>query len=222
MHAFFGKNEHGRDFIVGDIHGCYDLLIQQLEYVGFNYTQDRLISVGDLIDRGPESVKCLSLLDEAWFQCVRGNHEQMMAEDHLFGTGYPWRSEFGYWANSMTEDHITYWAKRILSLPIAATLSFQQYQIGICHAEPDGLDWKKSRTTPASKDVMMWGRKVLRSPPGFDVEGVAITIHGHTPLDKPRWVGNRYFLDTGAWETGNLTVRKIDDIFDEYRLMHIL
>jgi serine/threonine protein phosphatase 1 len=76
----FEANTVGRDFVVGDIHGCYDLLMNELQYVVFNRAVDRLFSVGDLVDRGPDSFKCLSLPFEHWFHAVRGNHEIMMLE----------------------------------------------------------------------------------------------------------------------------------------------
>ena len=63
---------------------------------------------------------------------------------------------------------------------------------------------------------MLWGRRVLRGDIDYDVDGVDITIHGHTPIDDPKWVGNRYFIDTGAWETGNLIFRNIADIYSEF------
>ena len=34
-------------FVVGDIHGCYDLLMSKLDEIGFNKKTDLLISVGD-------------------------------------------------------------------------------------------------------------------------------------------------------------------------------
>jgi serine/threonine protein phosphatase 1 len=55
-------NSRGKDYVVGDLHGCYDLLQRVLGEVGFDTTCDRLFSVGDLIDRGPNSLKCLELL----------------------------------------------------------------------------------------------------------------------------------------------------------------
>ena len=69
------KNESGRDFVVGDIHGYVSRLMQQLDVVGFNPLTDRVICTGDLIDRGPESADALNLLDEDWFYSVMGNHE---------------------------------------------------------------------------------------------------------------------------------------------------
>lgn len=67
-------NSAGRDFVVGDLHGQYDLLMGELDRAGFDRDTDRLICVGDLVDRGPQSVECLSLLREPWFFAVLGNH----------------------------------------------------------------------------------------------------------------------------------------------------
>lgn len=69
---------NGRDFVVGDIHGCFDLLMSGLSAVDFNKTTDRLFSVGDMVDRGPKNMECLNLLYEPWFFAVQGNHEDLM------------------------------------------------------------------------------------------------------------------------------------------------
>lgn len=55
QNKIFEINEVGKDFIVGDIHGCLDQLKFQLSVTGFDKSKDRLFSVGDLIDRGPDS-----------------------------------------------------------------------------------------------------------------------------------------------------------------------
>lgn len=73
-------NVDGRDFVVGDLHGCYDELMLLLEHVNFNKEQDRLFCVGDLIDRGPKPKECLELLHEKWFYPVLGNHETLLLE----------------------------------------------------------------------------------------------------------------------------------------------
>jgi serine/threonine protein phosphatase 1 len=74
------SNHLGKDYIVGDLHGCFSLLDRLMNDVGFNKNHDRLFSVGDLIDRGPESLRCLQLLAEPWFYAVKGNHEDMFLE----------------------------------------------------------------------------------------------------------------------------------------------
>ena len=71
------QHEKGRLFVVGDIHGCYDELMQGLEQVNFDFQNDLLIAVGDLVDRGSDSLKCLNLIDEPWFKAILGNHEEM-------------------------------------------------------------------------------------------------------------------------------------------------
>jgi len=218
MHQHIPKNEIGRDFVVGDIHGCYDELMEQIRYAGFDNSGDRLFSVGDLIDRGPESEKCLSLLQEPWFYMVRGNHEEMLINAcGGGGESYSWWSSYGSWAKWIDPEEMEAWAKRFQSMPLAITLDGEGYTVGICHAEPDGQDWMTMRDNQRSAEVMMWGRRVLRNPPDYDVDGVGFTVHGHTPLDRPTWVGNRYFMDTGAGHGDALTVRKIDDIWAELR-----
>lgn len=74
------SNDQGKDFIVGDIHGCLTLLLRLLDAVNFDKSRDRLFSVGDLIDRGPHSLECLYLSASPWFYAVQGNHEQLLLE----------------------------------------------------------------------------------------------------------------------------------------------
>ena len=71
----FPANRMGRDFVIGDIHGCYDDVMRLLSFVQFNRYNDRLFSVGDLIHRGDKSEECLSLLKESWFFSALGNHD---------------------------------------------------------------------------------------------------------------------------------------------------
>lgn len=73
----FSKNNVGRDFVVGDIHGHFNLLEEKLTEIGFNPEVDRMFSVGDLVDRGPESHRSIEFLAKPWFHAVLGNHEQL-------------------------------------------------------------------------------------------------------------------------------------------------
>jgi serine/threonine protein phosphatase 1 len=68
-------NLNGRDFVVGDLHGCLFHLERLLENARFDPAIDRVFSVGDLADRGPDSPGCLLLLNEPWFYPVLGNHD---------------------------------------------------------------------------------------------------------------------------------------------------
>ena len=74
----FEANTSGRDFVVGDLHGSYSAFQNLLKGLDFDKTVDRMFSVGDLVDRGPDSVSCLSLIQEPWFNAVLANHEVAM------------------------------------------------------------------------------------------------------------------------------------------------
>src|SRR5580693_7233947 len=67
----------GRTVIVGDVHGCRRELEQILERVAFG-AGDRLISVGDLVARGPDSLGVLDIVRRTGAIVVRGNHEQKL------------------------------------------------------------------------------------------------------------------------------------------------
>lgn len=69
------KNELGRDFVVGDIHGEFSMLEDALQIIGFDPIKDRLLCCGDMIDRGAESHRAFEFLEQPWFFSVKGNHE---------------------------------------------------------------------------------------------------------------------------------------------------
>jgi hypothetical protein len=57
--------------LIGDIHGCSAELAELLARVGLR----RVISLGDVLDRGPDPSGCVALLREADAEVVLGNHE---------------------------------------------------------------------------------------------------------------------------------------------------
>ncbi len=64
-----------RTIVIGDIHGCYDELMALLEKVDLG-ASDRVVSVGDLIAKGPKSREVLELfMTDARFSTVIGNHD---------------------------------------------------------------------------------------------------------------------------------------------------
>ena len=138
------KNTTGTDYFVGDIHGCYEQLMEALEKITFNPDVDRLISVGDLVNRGPDSVKCLNLLKETWVHAVFGNHEDMMIKSfrHEWST-YNYVQNGGKWFFHLPYEEqeqlvLLADAKMTLVIEVETDIGI----IGVIHANaPD--NWQK-------------------------------------------------------------------------------
>lgn len=64
-----------RTILVSDIHGCIDEFNELVKKLSYNKETDRLILLGDLIDRGPDSVAIVAKAREMKLECVMGNHE---------------------------------------------------------------------------------------------------------------------------------------------------
>jgi bis(5'-nucleosyl)-tetraphosphatase (symmetrical) len=67
--------DYKRTIFVGDIHGCIDEFEELLKKLNYNPQNDRLILLGDLIDRGPDSVAVVRKARQMNLECVMGNHE---------------------------------------------------------------------------------------------------------------------------------------------------
>ena len=80
----------GRTIIVGDVHGCAEELDALLDRLAFSLG-DRLVFVGDLIARGPDSLGVLDIARRTGAVVVRGNHEEKLlswrAKKHAHGRG---------------------------------------------------------------------------------------------------------------------------------------
>jgi len=65
------------EYVIGDVQGCYDSLINLLDNIHFSLDKDKLFFLGDVVNRGPESLKTLryiiNLRDNA--DMVIGNHD---------------------------------------------------------------------------------------------------------------------------------------------------
>ena len=213
-HIALSRNEKGRDFIVGDIHGETDQLVRALKRVSFDTSVDRLISVGDLVDRGPDSLGALELLAEDWFYAVVGNHEAMLMSDDPGLQDVHYRSG-GAWAFEAALADREAAEEKVRTLPYAITLEGPEGQIvGICHAEWPERDWARvSEAVERDKirEQMIWGRKRVRSGRPQKDRTADLLVHGHTPIPEPLRLGCALFIDTGATYDGYLTLISVTD-----------
>ena len=205
------SNEDGRDFVVGDLHGCVDALRYLLREVAFDGARDRLFSVGDLIDRGPQSEEALALLDKPWFYAVMGNHEEalcLVAEGSMRRNW--WYGIGGAWAESLTDAQLTHYARCLRTLPLARVVGTGERRFNIVHAEFLGsdADLDAGRFGPRVREQMLWGRALAHgSADPRRQKGLSITYCGHTPMRELGRVGSQVFIDTGAFAvTGKLTI----------------
>ncbi|CAI4221153.1 MULTISPECIES: serine/threonine protein phosphatase [Bacilli] len=201
-------------FVVGDLHGCYTLLMNELEKVSFDPACDLLISVGDLVDRGAENVECLELITMPWFRAVRGNHEQMMIDGlSEYGNVNHWLENGGVWFFSLDYEKEVL-AKALVhksaSLPFVIELVTAERKIVICHADYPHNEYAFDKPVP--KDMVIWNReRVSDAQDGIvsPIAGADLFIFGHTPARQPLKYANQMYIDTGAVFCGNLTLVQV-------------
>ena len=216
-HLRVKANTTGRDFVIGDLHGMYTELKNQMKKVGFDEKHDRLFSVGDLIDRGKDSLSCLELLQESWFFAVCGNHEQMMI-DSILGNdqlaGKIWYFNGGSWAEHVDDKLLKKLARQLKKLPwtieVASPFADEK-PIGICHAEYPLHSWAQRNRVKAETFYhdLIWSRKQATQRHIRHVSGVQAIYCGHTIFAEPMQLGNCYFIDVGCFQTGRLILKQL-------------
>jgi serine/threonine protein phosphatase 1 len=221
----FDPNTKGKDYVVGDLHGCYTLLMQKLESIGFDKDKDRLFSVGDLIDRGSENEKCLTLLDEPWFNAVRGNHEQLLIDSVIDGDKNQHIINGGVWFYSLQETERSEIADTLDTLPFAIELyTKERKKIVIVHADcgsGDEQSWvftrkQLSKGCPVTKAQVLWSSSRIKScmytpRHPIPIRDIDLAVVGHSVVDSPTMIDNVLYIDTGAVFTGNFTLFDVNE-----------
>lgn len=220
------ENTRGRDFVVGDLHGHVSLLEQALAARRFDPAGDRVIAVGDVIDRGPESLRALALFAEPWFYSVRGNHEQamldwidalldgrdpdevrMLAHRH-FSIGGDWAIGLLKRALNGDESVLHDWRNALSTLPWAIATHAHGVHAGIVHACVPGADWDFFRdpdADPHRLHLALWCRTPEEEMTD-GVRGIDEVFVGHNVVQTPMHVGNAHLIETCAWQGGELTL----------------
>lgn len=209
FHRSLPRNTLGRDFCVGDLHGAFNILERALDSLGFDPERDRLISVGDLIDRGPQSPRVLEFLTRPWFYAVRGNHEAMLLDNidaEEINVRWLLQAGAGWWLMLDESERAAYPAP-LSKLPYTLDVDTADGLVGIVHADiPEGLHWERFvAELPHNEQLRehaLWARtrinQVQRDAQTSHVGGLALLVVGHTPVPSATFAHNVCFLDTGA------------------------
>lgn len=226
----FDANSIGRDFVVGDIHGCLEPLGRLMEMVKFHPGRDRLFSVGDMVDRGPFSMACLKMLRMPWFHAVRGNHEERLIA-HL-SDPYRVRSFEETWLRqqaltfSERQKFASQWLPLLRNLPLVIVVGKGQGRFQLVHGEllEEGKsvtnqmidEWAFSDPRKAAKRATSGrvlisthrrGGKVRRA---HDENLMSPTYCGHTIVEAPFKLAGQIYLDRGAFLGLHLRDPKLD------------
>jgi serine/threonine protein phosphatase 1 len=214
---------NGDLYVIGDIHGSLESLERLMEKINPDLSRDRLVFVGDYIDRGPQSkgvvdyiIRLKNLAPPEQIICLKGNHEAMFltflqgepAEMFLFNGGLATLED--YWADDWVDrkglvlppDHEQFYRDLLLYYETPDYIFVHAgLKPGLPLAEQveDNLLWIRGEFITSQED---FGRRV---------------IFGHTPFKQPLLMPNKIGIDTGAVYGNFLTAIKLpaeEFIFD--------
>ncbi|HCD5409682.1 TPA: protein-serine/threonine phosphatase [Klebsiella oxytoca] len=197
-------------WLVGDLHGCFARLMEALRERRFDPYQDLLLSVGDLIDRGPQSAECLDLLRYRWFFAVRGNHEQMALDTLADGEPMLWEMNGGGWYTQRSEqqkERLAPLIARCRHLPLIIELHCAEQVHVIAHADYPATLYRWQQAV--DEHQVLWSRQRLTDHLSGRHGAIAGADHfwfGHTPLKRRYDYDNQHYIDTGAVFGGELTL----------------
>lgn len=202
-------NLRGRDFVVGDIHGMFNALDKLLDDANFNRSCDRLVCVGDLIDRGMDSGRVLDYLEQTWFYSILGNHEMMciQSEDDAAIHDNWVNRNGGKWWLEVSPAKQKAIRNAFRKLPTVAEVNTNLGMVGVVHADVSARTSWNRFTSEIEKDshlreFAVWSRGHFERYQAIGDEehiaGVEFIVVGHTPVEQPLNVGNIRYIDTGA------------------------
>ena len=167
-----------RKIFIGDVHGCAKELSELLDRVELDKASDRLIFLGDLMDRGPDSYPVFSMVrdlkKEMKERCtvIRGNHDDFFLSGDEETWGFNGRSETirSFLEHGKNARRHRGW------FALNTQLFYRDDEIQAVHAGLYDED-------PAENEdsVLLWDREALESG-GYSHR---LTMVGHTPVKFP-------------------------------------
>ena len=220
------KHERGPFDIIGDVHGCFDELVELLQQLGHSVDQTsftvapvggrKLVFVGDLVDRGPKVPQVLKLVMNAVASgvalCVPGNHDmklmrKLRGRDVQVTHGLA--ESLAQLANE-TEDFRKAVAEFIDDMVSHYVLDGGK--LVVAHA---GMkESMQGRGSGAVREFALFGETTgetdefglpIRYNWAAEYRGAATVVYGHTPVPQPEWLNRTINIDTGCVFGGKLT-----------------
>jgi protein phosphatase len=223
------ENEMGPFDIIGDVHGCYDELLELLNRLGYKPNSDgimyhpegrRVVFVGDLVDRGPKILEtvnlAISMIDAKQALCVPGNHDMKL---HRYLKGNRVQINHGLQSSidqlqALSSEEADSWKARYQSFidKLHSHLVIDGGKLVVAHAgmkeEFHGRSsdriWSFALYGATTGEVDEYGLPV-RLNWAADYRGSATVVYGHTPVAEAIWLNNTINIDTGCVFGGDLT-----------------
>lgn len=216
------QHEKGPFDVIGDVHGCYDELVELLTKLGYNLTDlnhssgRKLIFVGDLVDRGPNSVAVLrlvmQLIKAGLALCVIGNHDDKLRRK-LRGNKVTMNNGLAETVEQLNAEPAAFrdTVRRFLeNLPYYILLDGGQLLVAHAGLRQD----LQGRSGDAVRSFCLFGETTgevdayglpVRLNWAADYRGKTTVVYGHTPVAEAEWLNNTIDIDTGCAFGGKLT-----------------
>jgi protein phosphatase len=216
--------------IIGDVHGCYEelrTLIAELGYTVADHVVShpagrRLVFVGDLVDRGPDSPNVLRLamasVKAGSAICVPGNHD---AKFLRWLNGKKVQPTHGL-AETIAQLEADPLDRRDLAEFLDGLVSHYVFDGGKLVVAHAGLkEEMQGRGSGKVREFCLYGdttgeRDEYGLPERLDwardYRGKALVVYGHTPFAEPRWLNHTVNIDTGCCFGGALTALRYPEL----------
>ncbi len=200
----------GRLIFIGDIHGCYDELGELLSRLSPR-GNDVVVSVGDVVTKGPAADRCLELWRERGFLAVKGNNEikvlksarpllRFFARDRVVRRGdllryiESWPIVIDFPSVAITAVHGGFLPQMRVN---AETVEHEKHEIvEMRWIRKKNGEWKAIPKDKKKDGDVLWSEKW---------KGDRFVVYGHTPLREPKFDARALGLDTGCVYGGSLT-----------------
>ena len=196
-----------RTIVIGDIHGCYDELLELMDKVALG-SDDRVISVGDLIVKGEKNREVLGLfISDNRFSAVLGNHDRALRR-YWGGEQVSLKESQKVCLAELEEDQPRY-AGYLAALPLMIDLGSHL----VVHAGVRPNVALSAQTVEDLTELRTLGpdRTSREGLPWYEIyNGEKVVLFGHWPAPQPRRGRRAIGLDTGCVYGYQLTAYVIE------------